>query len=316
MSQLPARSGPSAQSGQPASATQGSRASHKLAAIRHLVYDSVYRNGINALWEWCVQAKDESPVTSVDRALRILTVIGGASRGLSLDELSGALDIPKSSLHRILAALKYRRFVAQPESGGSYFLGTELLATAFRFSDMLDLRALIHPLLARLHGELNETAHMAVLDGAEVVYQDKLDASHSIKLLSVIGGRNPAHATGVGKALLAWTYPTDEAVAAWVTVWSPLAARTRRTITSAAKLAEELALVREQGYALDLEENETGVRCAAVPIFLGRPVPAAAVSVTVLGSRADVVRLAELGGYLSRTAAEWSEVPAAGGPGH
>ena len=86
----------------------------------------------------------------MDRALRILTVVGSASQGLSLDELAGRLDIPKSSLHRILAALKYRRFIAQPETGGSYFLGTELLATAFRFYDMLDLRELIHPLLARL----------------------------------------------------------------------------------------------------------------------------------------------------------------------
>lgn len=263
-----------------------------------------------------MQDKDESPVTSVDRALRILTVIGGASRGLSLDQLSGTLGIPKSSLHRILAALKYRRFVSQPEPGGSYFLGTEMLATAFRFSDMLDLRALIHPLLARLTGELNETTHMAVLDGAEVVYQDKLDASHSIKMSSVIGGRNPAHATGVGKALLAWTYPTDQAVQAWATVWAPLAARTRRTITSVPKLAEELALVRLQGYALDLEENETGVRCAAVPVFLGRPVPVAAVSVTVLGTRAEADRLTEIGGYLSRTAAEWSQAPAPSEPGH
>jgi IclR family transcriptional regulator, acetate operon repressor len=263
-----------------------------------------------------VADEDESPVASIDRALRILTVIGGASRGLSLDELSAALTIPKSSLHRILAALKYRRFISQPEPGGSYFLGTELLATAFRFWDMLDLRALIHPLLARLTGELNETTHMAVLDGAEVVYQDKLESSHSIKLSSVIGGRNPAHATGVGKALLAWTYPTDQAVKAWATVWAPLATPTRRTITSAPRLAEELALVRQRGYALDLEENEPDVRCAAVPIFLGRPVPVAAVSVTMLGTRAETGRLAELGSYLSRTAAEWSEAPPPGAPGH
>src|ERR1700729_4303308 len=140
----------------------------------------------------------ESPVASVDRALRILAMIGGATRGLSLDDLAAGLDIPKSSLHRILAALKFRHFVAQPEAGGAYFLGTELLATAFRFHDMLDMRALIHPLLVRLSGELNETTHMAVLDGAEIVYQDKIEvATHTIKLSSVIGGRNPAHATGV-----------------------------------------------------------------------------------------------------------------------
>ena len=250
---------------------------------------------------------DESPVASVDRALRILTVVGSASRGLSLDELAGRLDIPKSSLHRILAALRYRGFIAQPEPGGSYFLGTELLATAFRFYDVLDLRALIHPLLARLTGELRETTHMAVLDGAEVVYHDKIQASRTITMSSVIGGRNPAHATGVGKALLAWTYPTDEAVRAWAAQWAPLKPVTPNTITSVPRLAEELAIVRERGYALDMEENEIGVRCAAVPIFLGRPVPATAVSVTVLGARAEAGRLAEIGSFLRQTVADWSD---------
>jgi IclR family transcriptional regulator, acetate operon repressor len=248
-----------------------------------------------------------SPVASIDRALRILTVIGGASRGLTLDELAIRLGVPKSSLHRILAALKYRRFISQPEPGGPYFLGTELLATAFRFSDALDLRALVHPYLARLSRELNETAHMAVLDGAEAVYQDKIEASHSIKLASVIGGRNPAHATGVGKALLAWTYPTDDALRDWAAGREPLLARTPSTITSVDRLAAELSAVRHRGYALDIEENEQGVRCAAVAIFLGRSVPAAAVSVTVLGTRATPERLAELGAFLRHTLTEWSE---------
>jgi IclR family acetate operon transcriptional repressor len=253
-----------------------------------------------------VQHSADSPVASVDRALRILTLIGGAPTGLSLDELAAKLTIPKSSLHRILAALKFRKFVSQPEIGGAYFLGTELLATAFRFHDMLDLRALVHPLLVQLSADLNETTHMAVLDGSEVVYQDKIEVTtHTIKLSSVIGGRNPAHATGVGKALLAWTYPTDEAIHAWAAPWEPLPG----PVKSAARLAAELAHVREQGYALDIEENEVGVRCAAVPIFLGRNVPAAAVSITVLGSRAEVERLNELGEYLRAVVADWSKVP-------
>jgi IclR family transcriptional regulator, KDG regulon repressor len=167
----------------------------------------------------------------------------------------------------------------------------------------------VHPLLARITAELNETTHMAVLDGAEIVYQDKIEASHSIKLSSVIGGRNPAYATGVGKALLAWSYPSDSALQDWAAHWGPLQERTPRTITSVALLAQQLALVRERGYALDVEENETGVRCAAVPIFLGTAVPAAAVSVTVLGARAETSRLSELGSYLRCVVAEWSQAP-------
>jgi IclR family acetate operon transcriptional repressor len=258
---------------------------------------------------------DGSVVASVDRALRILQELSRASQGLSLNDLAVRLGIPKSSLHRILGALKHRRFVTQPETGGPYFLGSELLATAFRFHDTLDLRALIHPLLARVSAELKETTHMAVLDGAEVVYHDKVDAPHTIKLSSVIGGRNPAHATGVGKALLAWTHPTDEAISTWAARWAPLAAPTQRTITSAVQLAGQLAQVRQRGYALDLGENETGVCCAAVPIFLGRPVPAAAVSITVLSTRAKPGRLAELGQYLREMAAEWTAAVADDGTG-
>jgi IclR family transcriptional regulator, acetate operon repressor len=251
-----------------------------------------------------------SPVASVDRALRILALIGGAATGLTLDELAAGLEIPKSSLHRILAALKYRRFVSQPETGGAYFLGTDLLATAFRFHDTLDLRALIHPLLVRVSAELNETTHMAVLDDAEIVYLDKIEAAaQTIKLLSVIGGRNPAHATGVGKALLAWTYPTDAAIKSWAARWEPLSRPTKRTVRSTSQLSRELARIRARGYATDMEENEANVRCAAVPIFLGRPVPAAAVSVTLLGVRADQGRLAELGEYLRGVAAEWADLP-------
>lgn len=248
--------------------------------------------------------KGPSPVASIDRALRIMEVVGGASGGMSLDQLAGQLGIPKSSLHRILAALKYRRFVAQPEPGGSYFLGTELLATAFRFYDMLDLRALVHPLLARLAAELHETVQMAVLDGADVVYQDLIQAPHPIRI-SVLGKRDLAHATAIGKALLAWTYSADDAVRAWAAPWTLLPAATERTISSVTDLAQHLAQVRVQGYAREDEENEAGVRGVAVPIFLGRLVPAAAVSVSLTGPRSDPGRLAELGEFLSRVTLDW-----------
>ncbi len=152
---------------------------------------------------------------------------------------------------------------------------------------MLDLRALTHPLLARLAAELHETVHMAVLDGTDVVYQDLIQAPESIRLAAVIGGRDPAHATALGKALIAWTYPTDEAALAWAAPRTLLPAVTERTISSVTELAQHLGRVRAQGYACELEENSECVRCVAVPIFLGRLVPAAAVSVALIGTRAD-----------------------------
>ena len=246
-----------------------------------------------------------SPVASVDKALRIMEVVGGASGGISLDQLASQLAMPKSSLHRILAALKYRRFVAQPEPGGSYFLGTEMIATAFRFYDMVDLRALIHPLLARLAAELHETVQMAVLDGTAVVYQDLIQAPEAIRQPATIGDRDLAHATAAGKALLAWTYPGEAALRAWAAPWTLLPAATDHTIGTIADLAADLEQVRDRGYALDLEENEEGGRGVAVPVFLGRITPAAAVSVCLIGRRADQDRLAELGELLIKITLGW-----------
>ncbi|MDF2705138.1 IclR family transcriptional regulator [Nonomuraea muscovyensis] len=246
----------------------------------------------------------QSPVTSVDRALLILQEIGRHSRGMTIDELSARLGLPKSSLHRLLSALKHRGFAAQPEPGGPYFLGTEMLATAFRFYETMDVRAVVHQLLLRLSEEFAETVHMATLDGAEVVYLDKVETVRAITMTSVVGGRNAAHATGVGKALLAWTYPTDEAIKAWAERYAPLAGPTRATITNPAKLAAHMAQIRERGYALDLEENEPGVRCVAAPVFMGKPTPVAAVSVTALKDRMPPTRMEEIGAALHKAIAE------------
>ena len=148
-------------------------------------------------------------------------------------------------------------------------VGPELLRVAFEFYERMDLRVAMRPVLERLHREVNETVHLGVLDGGDVVYLDKLEPSHPIRLNSRIGGRIPAHCTGVGKALLAWTYPTDEAIRAWIEERGYAPTRTPRSITSPAALAREMTRIRADGYARDLEESEPGVRCIAAPLFLG-----------------------------------------------
>jgi DNA-binding IclR family transcriptional regulator len=253
----------------------------------------------------------QSPVGSVDRALRIIQLLSDSGRGVTLEELVTRSGIPRSSLHRLLSALKHRGFAAQPEQNGAYFLGTELLAAAFRYYDRLDLRTLVHPVLLKLRRELNETVHMAVLDGGEIVYVDKVEAIHPITMTSTIGGRNPAHSTGVGKALLAWTYPTDEAITLWANSHQPLLPRTRHSIITAPRLAEEMGNIREQGHSLDMEENEDGVRCAAVPVFLGRTTPVAGISVTAPKDRFPKGRLDEVAATLRSIVAEELDRPSA-----
>jgi IclR family acetate operon transcriptional repressor len=241
---------------------------------------------------------------SVERALRVLQTLGSRGSGFTLEELSGSLGIPKSTLHRTLGALKERGFAAQPAPGGPYTVGVELLAVAFGFYDQLDLRSLVHPLLIRARDRWDETAHVAVLDGADVVYLDKVESRQPLKLSSAIGGRNPAHATSLGKALLAWTYPDDAALAGWIASNGPLAARTEHTITDGDALASELATVRERGFALESEESEPGVRCVAVPIFFGHSVPASALSLAAPTQRMAAADQPAIGAVLRDMVAE------------
>jgi IclR family acetate operon transcriptional repressor len=247
-------------------------------------------------------ARDEGPsVESVDRALRVLAELAEHGAGISLDDLAEAMALPKSSLHRTLAALRERGFAGQREDG-RYTVGSELLRIAFRFHDRMDVRVVWRPLLERMRDACDETVHLGVLDGADVVYVDKLESSHSVMLGSRIGGRNPAHCTGVGKALLAWTYPTDEALFGWIERTGPLRRKTRGSITDPAALAEQMAKVRRDGFATDLEESELGVRCVAAPVFLGGAAPVAAVSIAAPKERMPLARMRTLAQDLVRAA--------------
>jgi IclR family transcriptional regulator, acetate operon repressor len=243
---------------------------------------------------------DDGPaIESVDRALRLLQVLGGHGTGATLEEVAGAAGLPKSSAHRTLSALRERGFATQQDDG-RYLIGPELLRVAFDFYERMDLRVTMRPVLERLHREVNETVHLGVLDGGDVVYLDKLEPSHPVGLNSRIGGRNPAHCTGVGKALLAWTYPTDEAIREWIAERGPLPARTPRSITEPEALAREMARIRADGWARDVEESEQGVRCLAAPLFLGGARPRAAVSVAAPRERLSAARMRALAPVLLR----------------
>jgi IclR family acetate operon transcriptional repressor len=226
----------------------------------------------------------------VDRALRIISFLSTRPEGVSLLEISTSTGIPKPSLHRTLSAMRERGFASQPEAGGLYLLGPAVLEAAFTFHAGLDLRRLLHPLAVAARDHFRQTCHVAVLDGAQVTYIDKVEADIGVRLTSVIGGRNPAHATGVGKVLLAEALANAEAVRAWVAEFGPLDKRTSSTITTAPSLARALDEVRHNGWAIDDEESEDGLLCVAtgVPLVFGAYSPRVAISVS--GLREPLVR--------------------------
>lgn len=231
----------------------------------------------------------------VDRALRVLTLLGQRGDGWTLDELASETTLPKSSLHRLLTALKTRGFAVQPAPNGPYLLGPAALEVAFGFHEKLDVPILVAPLMQDLVDTYNETIHLAVLSGGDVVYIDKREGTHPFRMSSTIGGRNPAYRTGVGKALLAHTLVDRAAVDQYVTDYGPLVAQTPMTKRSSKALNAELELTRSRGFALDLEENEPGVHCAAIAVTLGTGRPVAAVSVTAPTMRITRDQLQDIG---------------------
>lgn len=237
---------------------------------------------------------------AVERALQVITRLGQNPRGITLLDLSSQLGMPKPTLHRILSAMKSQAFASQPESGGGYFLGPAALEAAFTFHSGMDLRSLLHPLLLSANQLFDQTCHLASLDGGEVVYLDKVDTSARIRLSSVVGGRNPAHATGVGKAMLAATFD-DPGLAKWVAENEPLLPRTANTVTDLSSLASMLAVTRNTGYAVDDEESEPGLLCVAVsiPLVFDHLTPPLAVSVTGLKRQMLDIGIDQIGATLT-----------------
>jgi DNA-binding IclR family transcriptional regulator len=229
--------------------------------------------------------------------LSVLRSLGDYPRGVGLDQLAHDTAIPKSSLHRALATL-CRAGLAEHDERGSYRLGLELVRLAFTYYEQLDRRQVVGPLLEALAERFGETAHYAELDGPEVVYLAKMTPpGQGAQMTSIVGGRNPAHCTGLGKALLAYDLLDREAAKTYVSANGPLEQRTPKTLVEAKALAANLKQVRTRGYALDDQESEEGINCIAFPLFLDHPTrPTGAVSIAALAHRTPLAQLQKSAG--------------------
>jgi IclR family transcriptional regulator, acetate operon repressor len=240
-----------------------------------------------------VSRLDESRLVGSDRVLAVLKELARYPDGIGLEELTRAIGSPKPTVHRALGALR-RAGLADQDARGRYLLGDEFLRMAFVHHEARPEHVRVRKVLETLASRFGETAHYAVLDDHEVVYRAKVDPpAGAVRLTSTIGGRNPAHSTGVGKLLLAYCLPTREDVAAWVGP-AGLARRTPKTRCSVESLHRELVEVRQRGYATDDQENETGINCLALPVFLTSPTtPSGALSISALTYRTPLGALVD-----------------------
>ncbi|MGO1972073.1 MAG: IclR family transcriptional regulator [Propionibacteriaceae bacterium] len=226
-----------------------------------------------------------SPVESIDRALRVLQALAAAGpQGRSLGGLATTLDINKTTLHRILGALRFRDFVSQSPRSANYALGPATLGIGEGFFSDENLPALLHPALVALSNDVDELVHLGSLSGAYVVYLDKVEPEHSIRVWSSIGQRMPAATTAMGRALLS-AQDTDRTL-----LMSYLKAVKHRSDVDPDSVWRAIEQARDRGYATEEQENEPGISCVAVPLlWSGRPI--AAVSVTAPAERMTSERI-------------------------
>lgn len=208
--------------------------------------------------------RKEQTVPALERALSLFELLAQTRRGLSLSEISRRLGIPKSSAHLIVTTLERRGYLQRNAQTGHFCFGLKLVSLTRTALASLDLREVARPFLLDLSKRTGLTVHLAVLEGSEAVIIDKIEAPGLLKVATWVGRRMDANCTGVGKALIAWL-PDEELDALFS--GRPLPRHNHRTITSLARLKQDLRLARKRGYSFDNEEDEIGLRCLGAPIL-------------------------------------------------
>ncbi len=197
-------------------------------------------------------------IQSLARGLKILDLLGQAAEGASITELAETLGVDKGSASRLVATLRRYGYVEKAEDTRRFHLGSQVISLSRSVLTRLPLRETAKPYLRQLMERTGECAHLAVPAQGKVLYIDQVESPATLRVNAQVGTMNPLHCTALGKVLLAFGA---------VEVPESLEAFTAHTITGLQTLLAELEQVRQQGYAVDDEEFDLGVRCLAVPVF-------------------------------------------------
>lgn len=230
-------------------------------------------------------------IQSIERAVAILNAFSAEEPELGVTDLAERLELHKSTVHRFLVNLEAAGLVERNRHTSRYRLGLRIFELGGLVLQQMNLWDEALPFLEGLVRDSGETGHLAVLDGGEAVYIEKVEARRALRIPSAIGRGYPAHATSLGKILLA--HLGEEAREA-IIAERGLARCTPGTITDPARLRDELASIRTQGFAVDDEEYEEGLRCIGAPIVSHTGLVVAAIGIGGPVTRVTPKRVAEL----------------------
>lgn len=228
---------------------------------------------------------DPGGLSSVDNALRLLQLIG-ERQALRVAEAAELLGVARSTAHRLLGALRRRDFVLQDRPNGAYRPGPALNAIGLAAISRIDIRRIARPVLEELRDRTQETASLAILEGTSVRFVDCVESARSVRVGNRTGVVRPAHASAVGKAILA-ELPAEEIARRYPDEQLPDGrppALGRRS-----DLLAELSEVRARGYALNWEESAEGVSAVSVALRDVSGSPVAAIGIAAPSSRMGTV---------------------------
>jgi IclR family transcriptional regulator, pca regulon regulatory protein len=201
-------------------------------------------------------------VQGLERGFAVVHAFGADARELSITEVAQRTGLSRAVARRYLLTLHELGYVVQ--NGAEFSLTPRILDLGFTYLSTIDVANIAQPVMEEITNTLHESCSAAVLDGTEVVYVARVQAKRIMSINLVVGSRLPAHATSMGKVLLAYLPP--QSLEAYLAN-APFEALTKRTVTSAVDLRKHLALVRQRGWAFADQESEVGIRTVAAPLF-------------------------------------------------
>jgi IclR family transcriptional regulator, acetate operon repressor len=206
----------------------------------------------------------DQPASSSERSLRLLALLAREGRALSLAELAASLSIPKGTTHRLCTQLLETGYLSRDLDQRFYSVGAALRRLAFDTLNNGVERGQRHAILDALVQEVTETCNFTTLDGAQVLYLDRVEAEWPLRLHLQIGKHVPLHCTASGKLFLA-LMPSEKRERLLQAL--PLSALTKNTLTKKDALLKECKQIAKRGYSTDREEFMTGLIAVAVPVL-------------------------------------------------
>lgn len=229
-------------------------------------------------------------IQSVERALKILDLFNEHTSELKLTEISEEMELHKSTIHSLLKTLEKHQYIDQNLENGKYKLGLKLIERGNYVVSTIDIRQVGRNYLLDLSKKTGQTVHLGILNGQEGVYIDKIEGESAVIRFSRIGKGIPLHSTAIGKVLLAFREQNE---AQQILKGYDFTKQTEYSITNEAEFLNQLEKVLHQGYAVDNQENELGVRCVAVPLLNFENKVVAGISISTLISQINDDKLEE-----------------------